>query len=292
MARDRAQRGAALQLRLRVRHQRAQHVRARAPRRFVAEHPPVGLREQPRIVIRRAAEHHAVDVRELALDRVPAREPAVGDDRQRRELALQPVHDVVAQRRHFAVLLRREPLQHRVARMDDEERRSPRCRNRADEIADEAVVLVAIEPDAVLDGDRNRHGVAHRPHAIGDERRLGHQARAEAAGLHALGRAADVEVDLVVTPALAQLRALRQRRRIAAAQLQRDRMLGRIEVEMARHVAVQQRAGGHHLGVEPRVARDEAQEEPAVPVGPVHHRRDAQAMIADLCSGGVFVDHF
>ena len=43
-----------------------------------------------------------------------------------------------------------------------------------------------IEPDPVLDrhGDRNR--VAHRLHAVRDERRLGHQARAEAARLHAL----------------------------------------------------------------------------------------------------------
>ena len=58
-------------------------------------------------------------------------------------------------------------------------------------------------------------------HAVGDQRGLGHQAGAEAARLHALGRAAAVEIDLVVAPALAQPRAVRQRLRIAAAQLQR-----------------------------------------------------------------------
>ena len=65
----------------------------------------------------------------------------------------------------------------------------------------------------MLDRHRQRHRVAHRPHAVGDQRRLGHQAGAEAAGLHALGRAAAVEVDLVVAPALAQPRAVRELRR-------------------------------------------------------------------------------
>ncbi len=167
--------------------------------------------------------------------------------------------------------------------MDDEHLAAARG-DRADEIADEAVVLVAVDPQPVLDGDGNRDGVAHRPDAIRDQRGLGHQARAEAPHLHALGRAADVEVDLVVAPALAQLRAGRERRRIAAAQLQRDRMLGRIEVEMPRDVAVQQRAGRDHLGVEPRVPRDEAQEVPAVPVGPVEHRGDAEAVRRAPCA--------
>ena len=61
----------------RVRDHRAQHVGARARRRIVAEQTPVGLREQIRVVVRGAAEHHAVDVRELALDRV-----AVGEARR------------------------------------------------------------------------------------------------------------------------------------------------------------------------------------------------------------------
>jgi hypothetical protein len=43
--------------------------------------------------------------------------------------------------------------------------------------------------------------------------------------LHAVGRAANVEVDLVVAAFFRQLRALRQRGRIAAAQLQGNRML-------------------------------------------------------------------
>jgi hypothetical protein len=45
---------------------------------------------------------------------------------------------------------------------------------------------------------------------------------------------------------------VREHRGIAAAELQRDRMLLRIEVEMARHVAVQERRRGHHLGIQAR----------------------------------------
>ena len=73
--------------------------------------------------------------------------------------------------------------------------------------------------------------------------------------------------------------ALGERARVGAAELHRDRMLGGIEAEQPRPVAAQHRAGGDHLGVEPRAARQQAMEEPAVPVGPFHHRRDREAMV-------------
>jgi hypothetical protein len=80
---------------------------------------------------------------------------------------------------------------------------------------------------------------------------------------------------LLESPHLGRVRELRG---IAPAELQRDRMLRGIEVEVARDVAVHQRGGRHHLGVEARVARYPAEEEPAVPVRPVHHRGDAKSM--------------
>ena len=147
----------------------------------------------------------------------------------------------------------------------------------ADEIAHEAVILDLVDADAVLDGDVDRHRVAHRLDAVGHQLRLGHQAGAERALLHPLGRAAAVQVDLVVAVLLAQLRAGGQVGRIAAAQLQGDRMLFLVEAQMALDVAIHQRAGGHHLGVQPGVARDLPVEHAAVAVGPVHHRRDRQA---------------
>ena len=95
----------------------------------------------------------------------------------------------------------------------------------ADEVAHEGVALDAVDADPVLDGDRDRDRVAHRADAVGDERRLGHQAGAERAALDALARAAAVEVDLGVAPALAEPRARREVGRLAAAELQRDRLL-------------------------------------------------------------------
>jgi hypothetical protein len=49
------------------------------------------------------------------------------------------------------------------------------------------------------------------------------------------------------------------------------------EAQVALGVAVDQRAGGHHLGVQPGMARDLAVEDAAVAVGPVQHRGDRQA---------------
>ena len=69
---------------------------------------------------------------------------------------------------------------------------------------------------------------------------------------------------------------MRKSVRIATAELQRDRMLRRIEIEMTRHVAELQRTGGHHLSVEMCPRADQAQEKPAMAVGPVHHRGNAQ----------------
>src|SRR4030095_11329914 len=47
---------------------------------------------------------------------------------------------------------------------------------------------------------------------------------------------------------------------------------------MMRNISVRQRGTRDHLGVQTRATRDEAQEKPATPVGPVHHRCDAQPM--------------
>ena len=47
---------------------------------------------------------------------------------------------------------------------------------------------------------------------------------------------------------------------------------------MARHITVQQRAGGHHLGIQQGPGRQQAMEIAAVPVGPVHHRGDTYSV--------------
>ena len=74
-----------------------------------------------------------------------------------------------------------------------------------------------------------------------DELRLGHQAGAKAAVFHAIRRAADVEIDLVIAETLADARGFRELARIGAAELQRDRMLAGVEAEQPRAIAMNDR---------------------------------------------------
>ena len=120
---------------------------------------------------------------------------------------------------------------------------------------------------------------AHRAQAIRDQPRPRHQAGAERRLLHAIAGAADVQVDLVVAECGADRGRLGERPGFGAAELQRDRMLRGIELEEVIAVALHDRQRDDHLGVEQDARRELAQEVPAVPVGPVHHRRDGEPAI-------------
>src|SRR5262249_2194852 len=102
---------------------------------------------------------------------------------------------------------------------------------------------------------------------------------AEAAFLHTIRRAADIEVDLRKAEALPDRGAFGERPRVAAAELERDRLLGRVAGEKPRTVAVYDRAGRDHLAVKQRSAREQAMEEPAMAVRPVHHRCDGEDIL-------------
>ena len=91
------------------------------------------------------------------------------------------------------------------------------------------VVIALIDADAAFDGDRQVRRVAHAPHALGDQRRAQHEAGAERALLHAVARAADVQVDLREPRRGADARRLRELAGIAAPELQRHRMLERVD---------------------------------------------------------------
>ena len=126
------------------------------------------------------------------------------------KVALQPVDEFVFKRRDLAILLRRQAFEDRVPGVDDE--RAGACPgDGADEVAHECVLVDRIDAGAMLDRHRKRDRIAHRRDAVGDQRRLGHQAGAEAPGLHALAGTTDIQVDLVVTPGFAQPRAVRER---------------------------------------------------------------------------------
>jgi hypothetical protein len=92
--------------------------------------------------------------------------------------------------------------------------------------------ILTVDAEPTFHRHWTSHRGLHRGDASGDQRRLRHQASAEAAFLHPVGRAADIEVNLVAAEVLAEARGLREFYRHAAVELQRDRMLGRIEAEV------------------------------------------------------------
>src|SRR5262245_37508544 len=55
-------------------------------------------------------------------------------------------------------------------------------------------------------------------------------------------------------------------------------MFRRIMAEEPRAVAVDHGTGGDHLGIDQRAAREQAVEEPAMPVGPLHHGGDGESV--------------
>ena len=172
-----------------------------------------------------------------------------------------------------------------------DEGRAAGCGDRLDEAQEKGPVLAIIDADALLHRHWQTRRALHGGDGSRDGRRLLHQTGAEAAFLHAVGGAATVEIDLVVTPLLGECGAVRERRGIAAAELQGERKLLRIEGEMPRDVTMQQCAGGDHLGVHPRMAREPSPEEPAMPVRPVHAGgcREAPGRVGcgqDIMSGG------
>ena len=146
-----------------------------------------------------APNHHAVQQSQLRLQLGMRGDTAVQHHRQCREVALERMHQFVAQRRNLAVLLGRQALEPGIAGVHDEDLATG-LTDRTDEVAHKTIVLFAVYAYAVLDRHRYRHGITHGLDAIGHQTRLGHQTGAKRAALHALGRAAAVQVDLVIAP--------------------------------------------------------------------------------------------
>ena len=149
--------------------------------------------------------------------------------------------------------------------------------DRLNEITEEFIAILVVDADTGLHRDRDRHHIAHRFDTVGHQRRVTHQAGAKHPVLHAIGGAADVEIDLVIAARLGQLRALRQGLRVAAAELQCDRVLF-FAIRQVVAFAMNNRPGGHHFGIQQRMPRQQPQEVAAMSVSPVEHRRDGEAM--------------
>ena len=201
-----------------------------------------------------AADHDSVDMRELLMHLSGGVDAAVDHDLKLRKIILELVHELITQGRDFTVFFGRKTLQPGVAGVDDEGL-ATRLADRSHEITNKPVALALVNANTVLDRDRQAHRIAHGPDTVGHELGLGHQASAKGTALDALARATAIEVDLVVSPVSAKPSRLSQFGRLAAAELQGQRVFFGVEPQMPRHIAMQQRARGHHLGVEQRTAR-------------------------------------
>ena len=162
---------------------------------------------------------------------------------------LQAVDAVIIERWDIAVFLWRQAFQPSLAGMDDESR-AARLADRGDEAGEILLVILIVDADAAFHRHRYAHGIAHGADAIAHQARLGHQAGTEAALLHPVRRAADIQVDFAVTEILADFRSLGQNRRVTAADLQCHRLLACIEAQQPLAVAVADRQRCHHLSIQ------------------------------------------
>ena len=55
-----------------------------------------------------------------------------------------------------------------------------------------------------------------------------------------------------------------------------------VEAKQPFAIAMQDRRGGDHFRIEPRMTRELTVEDTAMPVSPIHHRRDAEAQASDV----------
>ncbi len=242
-----------------------------------AEKPLIDRYEHRRVLIGRPPQHDPADMGKVRFRFAKRPDPAIDDDRQIRPRSFEPVNPLIVERRQLAVFFRAETAQPGFARVNDEGV-AARCGDGLDETGEIGLAVLIVDADPAFYRYRHANCGTHGRDAFGDEPRLGHQAGAEPARLHAVGRAADIEIDFVIAETLADLRGRCKLSRIAAADLQRDRVLRGIETNQLLALAMNDRGRRHHLGIEPRMARELAVEIAAMPVCPLHHRRDAESV--------------
>ena len=133
-----------------------------------------------------------------------------------------------------------------------------------------------IDADAAFDGHIDGHRPDHRRRDLGGAYRVLHQDRAESAGLDAVRGAADVQIDLIIAARGDNRGGIGQFCGIGAAELGRQRVFDRVIIQQMRRPAAHQRRSRDHFCVQQALARDLTVQKPAMPVCPVHHRRDGK----------------
>src|SRR5262249_30785015 len=166
-------------------------------RRSLTEPLRIDSQQPPRLLIGGAPHHHAVEMAKMLRGLLDAGDAAIEHDGELWMPSLEPVDATIIERRNLAVLGRRKPLKPGLARVHDQ-RIDARTLDRAGERFERLLGILRVDTDPALDGHRHTHLRPHGGDAITDQRRLSHQAGAEAPLLYAVRRAADIEVDLGV----------------------------------------------------------------------------------------------
>src|SRR6476619_8247590 len=120
MARHLIETDPARKLSIHVSHEAVEHVetRWRWLRRF--KQTSIHLGEQIGILIGRASEHHTIDMGKVLARFAERFDAAIDDDGEVGPPCLDPVHPVIVDRRHVAVLLRAQAFEPGLAGMQDE----------------------------------------------------------------------------------------------------------------------------------------------------------------------------
>jgi hypothetical protein len=160
--------------------------------------------------------------------------------------------------------------------VDDESPASGIC-DFLDELAQILPGFMTVYTDSVLDGNRQAGCGHHCLHALGDFIRVRHQTGADHVILNPVAGAAHVQVHFIEAVLLGQACALCQLIGVTAPELQCQRVFFRVVPQKPRGVAMNQRPGRHHLGVEQRATAESARQKAVVMGGPVHHRGHAEA---------------
>ncbi len=151
-----------------------------------------------------------------------------------------------------------------------------------DEVGHVFVAIAIVYADAVLDGDGKACGSDHGGDCLGDPIGLEHQAGSKIAALNAIAGAADVEVDAVVAPGLGEAGAMGEATGVIAADLEDEGLFLGGEAEEPIEIAMDDRLGCNHFGVEHHPPTDLPRKEAEMPIGALHHGRNAEGIMPGL----------
>lgn len=235
------------------------------------------LGQDPRILIGGPTQHHPVDLVEGLQGSVDLDDAAIQHDGQIGETLGQAKNALVVQRWNVAVLFGTQARQPGFSGMDDD-RIDTAVGHGRNEVAQIAFLIELIDTNSGLDGYRYFNRLAHCRQAITHQLGFFHQASPETTLLNPVRRTTDIEIDLAIAPLRTDTSCLCQLTRLTSTQLQGKRLLGRIEAQETIMIAMNNGAGRHHLRVQQGLLVDQTMENPAVAIGPVHHRGNAELM--------------